>query len=73
MPIFSYRCSDCENQFDLLVGVTSDSGEQKCPKCGSTKINKILSGFSVRMAASKNSCSTGTCSPNPTGGCPTCF
>jgi len=71
MPIYTYRCKDCENSFDFLVGVTSDQAELKCDKCGSRNIEKTLGAFSVRMGASPfsggagGSCSTGGC-------CPTC-
>ena len=71
MPIYTYKCDDCGNRFDLLVGVTAGETEKKCTKCGSTKIVKQLSSFSVGHAGSSESeCSTGTCS---TGTCPTCF
>ena len=69
MPIYSYRCRDCQEKFDLLVGVTSKAAEQKCPKCGSQNIDKTLTAFSVRASSSEPSCSTGTCTPV---GCPTC-
>lgn len=69
MPIYSYRCRECQARFDLLVGVTSGSPELKCPGCGSRKIDKTLTSFSVRAASSESSCSNGTCTPV---GCPTC-
>ena len=71
MPIYSYKCSECETCFDLLVGVTAGDKEKKCTKCGSTKITKQLTTFSVRNSGtSEPECSTGTCS---TGTCPTCY
>lgn len=70
MPIYSYHCKDCSNDFELLVGVTADSNEKKCPQCGSKKIEKSLSSFSFRMGQSSPASSSGSCS---TGGCcPTC-
>lgn len=69
MPIYSYQCQDCQAKFDLLVGVTSESAELKCQKCGSKKIQKTLTSFSVRTGSSEQSCSTGTCTPVS---CPTC-
>jgi putative FmdB family regulatory protein len=70
MPIYHYKCQDCQNEFDYLVGVTKDSKELKCTECGSRRVNKTLGSFSVRFAktgkanSTQNSCST-TC-------CPTC-
>jgi putative FmdB family regulatory protein len=71
MPIYSYRCKECSNNFELLVGVTADSTEKKCPQCGSQNIEKTLSSFSFKMGSSSagtpsgGACSTGGC-------CPTC-
>ena len=69
MPIYTYVCKDCNEKFDLLVGVTSKKVELKCKKCGSKDINKVFGSFSVgnpsgKTSSSEPSCSTGTC---PTG------
>jgi len=69
MPIYSYLCSGCDEKFDKLVGVTSEATELKCPKCGSKKIKKALTTFSVQTKSEEPACSTGTC--QPVGG-PTC-
>jgi putative FmdB family regulatory protein len=47
MPIYTYKCAKCGKDFELLVGVTSDKSEQKCPKCGSAKVARTLSTFAV--------------------------
>jgi putative FmdB family regulatory protein len=73
MPIYSYRCRKCGHTFEQLVGVTAESTELKCDKCGHRDVEKTMSPFAVRMGASKavasssgaSSCATGTC-------CPTC-
>ncbi len=70
MPIYSYHCKDCNNHFELLVGVTADSNERKCAHCGSKNIEKTLSSFSFRMGSSSSGSSSGSCSTG--GGCPTC-
>jgi len=68
MPIFDYKCRDCGEEFDLLVG--SNSGEEeKCIKCGSKNIERKYSSFGVNMnykseAPSCPTCSTGTCNLN---------
>lgn len=40
MPLYEYACDQCGQQAELLVrpGV-----EPKCPKCGSSKLSKLLS------------------------------
>jgi putative FmdB family regulatory protein len=67
MPIYTYRCKNCGEKFDLLIGVTSDKEEYKCKKCHSENIEKTLSPFSVGTSSnisnsSNLSCPTGTCS-----------
>jgi putative FmdB family regulatory protein len=41
MPIFEYRCGDCDHEFELLVLKTL--GAPRCPECGSGKVEKLLS------------------------------
>jgi putative FmdB family regulatory protein len=69
MPIYTYRCRDCGQVFDLLVGVTSEKPELKCKKCNSKSIEKTFGTFSVGSSGSKSEPSGPSC---PTGICPTC-
>ena len=44
MPLYEYRCSGCNSQFELLIrGGTVPT----CPSCGSTALERILSMFAV--------------------------
>lgn len=43
MPLFEYRCEKCGRRFGLLVGVTADKSELRCPRCGSRKAQKLIS------------------------------
>lgn len=64
MPIYSYKCQECGEVFDFLVGVGTGGEEPSCPKCKSKKIEKIFSTFGVRVGGSSGgsySCPTGTC------------
>jgi putative FmdB family regulatory protein len=45
MPIYEYRCSQCANEFELLVLRTSPV--PACPSCGSVSIEQLLSAFAV--------------------------
>ena len=45
MPLFEYRCDDCAAKFTQLVGMTADSREPNCPKCGSANARKLVSRF----------------------------
>ena len=67
MPIYTYVCKECGENFELLVGVTAERVELKCTKCGSDNIEKTVSSFSVGNSTSKSNSSGISC---PTGTCP---
>jgi putative FmdB family regulatory protein len=47
MPIFEFRCEDCEREFEEVVLPTLakslDQNTPHCPSCGSPKVRRILS------------------------------
>jgi putative FmdB family regulatory protein len=47
MPIYCYRCKDCEQEFDLLVSLSEDAETPRCPKCGSEDLEKKISVFGL--------------------------
>ena len=44
MPIFEYRCKECEKEFETLV-----MGRERpaCPSCRSSRLEKLLSTFAT--------------------------
>ena len=44
MPLFEYRCRNCDSQCELLI---RGSALPACPSCGSTSLEKLLSLFAV--------------------------
>lgn len=46
MALFEYRCLECNRKFAQLVGMTADSSEPTCPRCGSRRVGKLISRFS---------------------------
>jgi putative FmdB family regulatory protein len=40
MPLYSYQCTKCEKDFELLV---SSSDVPICPSCGSDKLERLMS------------------------------
>lgn len=48
MPIYEYRCPDCEHVFEKLV--RSFSVDARCPKCESEDVVKLVSsgGFILK-------------------------
>jgi putative FmdB family regulatory protein len=46
VPIYEYRCKNCENKFETLI-LSSDE-EISCPECESTTLEKLFSTFGVK-------------------------
>ncbi|MBI5707458.1 MAG: zinc ribbon domain-containing protein [Armatimonadetes bacterium] len=46
MPIYEFQCIECSERFQLLVGMTAESEAGRCPKCGSARLQKLVSRFS---------------------------
>jgi putative FmdB family regulatory protein len=45
MPIYEYKCGNCAHEFELLV---RGSLTPKCEKCGSEKLERLLSLPSIK-------------------------
>jgi putative FmdB family regulatory protein len=56
MPIYEYRCRECEARFERFV-----SGESRvaCPECESRRVDRLLSVFAVSNGSSKTAAPTG--------------
>ncbi len=60
MALYEYKCKDCGHISEILTG----SEQAKCDKCGSEKMEKILSSFAVSMkqtSSAPHSCPGGGC------------
>jgi putative FmdB family regulatory protein len=40
MPLYDYRCADCDKAFELLVKI---SDTPVCPECGGQRLEKLVS------------------------------
>jgi putative FmdB family regulatory protein len=45
MPLFEYACRNCSERFETLVLARV---ETRCPRCGSSDLEKLLSTFAAR-------------------------
>jgi len=45
MPIYEYRCRDCDHHFQRLQPVTAANTGLTCPRCGSEQVERLLSSF----------------------------
>jgi putative FmdB family regulatory protein len=70
MPLFEFLCADCEKTSELLVR-SSGWRQEKCPSCGSGRLEKQLSAFSPMGSATAET-PPPQCTGNPSacGLCP---
>ena len=45
MPVYAYRCKQCNEKFESVRSMNDTDDEVKCPKCGTKKPQRILSSF----------------------------
>lgn len=71
MPIFEYKCEECNHKYEVLHKGQSTNEEVTCPKCKSKSKTKLFSSFkaSVSSSSTSNYCSDGSCAVNYNGGC----
>jgi len=51
MPIYDFKCNSCGHKFDLIESVNEhDEHKEKCPKCTSKDIERVLSAVSVQTS-----------------------
>jgi putative FmdB family regulatory protein len=55
MPIFEYRCSNCDEVFEQLQLRRTDT-EVECPHCGGRRAEQLFSVFATQSGGSKGDC-----------------
>ena len=67
MPIYEYKCSRCNEEFECLVLGSKD--EVSCPSCNGTDVNRLLSAcrFKSDGGAEAPSSGGGRSEPSPRG------
>ncbi len=73
MPIYEFKCSTCEEFFEVIVMGPQDDKTVACPKCKSEEFERVVSRTNFTMGASTQSghargvqtqernCSSGSC------------
>ena len=70
MPIFEFKCSKCEEFFEVIV-MGGDDSDICCPKCKSEEFERVVSATNYAMGSSagaakgvhtqERNCSSGSC------------
>ncbi len=71
MPIYEYRCSDCDVKFEKLVPLSRADEQPPCPQCAGENTRKLLSTFAA-VRGSSNGFAESASSPSSGGGCGSC-
>jgi len=45
MAAYGYKCAKCGNKFERILSFKEYKRKQKCPKCGSNKVEQIICSF----------------------------
>ena len=48
MPIYEYKCSLCNHQFEILQKI-NDAPRKKCPECNSNNLRKLVSAAAFKL------------------------
>lgn len=49
MPIYDYKCNNCNNIFEVLVTSSASTDDVVCTKCKSKNTKKTISAGSYRL------------------------
>ncbi len=55
MPIYEFKCSKCEEFFEIIVMGSKDDDTAKCPKCDSREFERVVSKTNFKMGSSGGS------------------
>jgi putative FmdB family regulatory protein len=63
MPLYEYRCRQCDARFELLQSSGAGSSAVRCPECDAKAVERVLSTFATaaggRSAAASAGCGSG--------------
>ncbi len=74
MPLYEFRCKQCDTVFEQLCRMDENGRGVKCPKCGARGARRLMSVFAARVAGGETSkaLSGASCSTCSGGDCSTC-
>ncbi|MBS1252533.1 MAG: hypothetical protein MAG451_01573 [Anaerolineales bacterium] len=66
MPLYEYRCAECDATFEKFMRSFSKNEEIECPECASRDVGKAFSSFAT-SSTSKSTPSAASCAPSGGG------
>ena len=69
MALYEYKCSYCEERFELMRSMSAADEPAECPECGGAEAQRLISNFaSITPGASAGSTNTATVPVRKMGG-----
>lgn len=53
MPLYEYRCGQCEKQFEVAQSVYSRVEDTECPFCHARRASRLMSSFSSNVVGDR--------------------
>ncbi len=72
MPVYEYRCRECDAVFDALRPMKDAEAPIPCPSCASSKTNRKISVFAAHSDGRALAGSQASCASCASSSCATC-
>ncbi len=69
MPLYEYKCADCDKPFEMLVASPALADSVVCRYCGSESVRRLVSSFASRSSGPSALESMAGAVPRSGGGC----
>ncbi len=53
MPIYEYRCADCQRKVSVFFRSFATVGDPACPRCGGSKLERLFSRVVMRRGGNR--------------------
>jgi putative FmdB family regulatory protein len=63
MALYEYKCSDCEERFELMRPMSAADDLAECPECGGTESRRLISNFASVTPAGASALSSNAVMP----------
>jgi len=54
MPIYEFKCTKCEEFFEVIVMASTENDTVACPKCESNEYERVVSKTNFAMGSSSS-------------------
>lgn len=62
MPLYEYRCADCQKRFEILQRMGDGADGVRCPSCGAERVERQLSTFAAGSGGGAAGAAEAACS-----------